>query len=154
MAMNLIMLIVSAVFTVLIFMILFTGIPGVTGILSTMIPGIIPHGTIPHGLLHGTGDGVQVGITGLTVIGDGVDTLITVTIAHIIMDGDPIMVTAVVITMDITMVITAAGGMPTPTITAMEKGEPPEQMCTGVKMAEGYHHQQHQMPRQEIKMQM
>lgn len=138
MAMNLIMLIVSVVFTVLISMIPSTGIPGVTGILSIMIPGIILHGTTRRGRMHGIGDGDQAGITDLTAAGDGgTDTRITATTARITMAGDPTMVTAVAITTDITTDITVAGGMPILIITAMEKEELPVQMFTEVKVAEG-----------------
>lgn len=131
--------IVSAVFTVLIFMIPFTGIPGVTGILSTMIHGIIHPGILLHGLMPGTGDGVQAGTTDLIVPGDGVtDIHITATIAHIIMVGGiPTTDMVVDTTTDITTDITVAGGMPTPTITVMAKEGLPEQMFTGEKVAEG-----------------
>jgi hypothetical protein len=135
--MNWITLIVSVVFTVLISMIRFTGIPGVTGILSTMIPGTILHGILRHGRMHGTGAGAQAGITDHIDTGAGVMvTLITAITALTIMDGAPTMV-MVVTTRDITTGITAAGGMPIRIITAMEKEELPEPMFTEVRVAEG-----------------
>ena len=120
--------------TGLIFMILFTGTVGVTGTHFIMIHGITLPGTILHGHMHGTGDGVQVGTIDLTR-GVG-DILITVITALIIMAGDILTMDITVTTTDITMVITAVGGTQILIITDTVKEEQPAHRFTGVTMEE------------------
>lgn len=123
MAMSWIMLIAYAVFIVLIFMILFTGTVGVTGIRFTMIPGITLHGITHRG--RGVGEAITAG-TAHIIPGVG-DT------AHIIPGAGVILITTMDME-DITTVITMdtvqAGGMPIQIITSMEGEELQVQMFT------------------------